>query len=99
MCFFAPNLKGGSVERVVAILAAHFVENGYKVNLVLTEALSSYLANIPIPVNIIDLKCKKVVLSLPKIFKFLRRDQSHKNWKNYVRLLETRNPLRICLFN
>ena len=75
ICFFAPNLKGGGAERVISILAAYFAENSYKVDLVLIEAVGPYLANIPTSVNVIDLNCKKALLSLPKLVMYLRTYQ------------------------
>lgn len=72
ICIFAPNLAGGGAERVVSILASQFAENGYKVDLILANAVGPYLANIPDSVNVIDLNCKKVLLSLPKLVKYLR---------------------------
>lgn len=75
ICFFAPNLLGGGAERVISILSSHFAENGYKVDLVLANAVGPYLANIPDLVKVIDLKCEKVLWSLPKLVKYLRIHQ------------------------
>lgn len=70
--FFSPNLAGGGAERIIAILAAHFSEEKYDVDLVLASATGPYLANIPDSVRIIDLKCKRVLFSLPRLIKYLK---------------------------
>lgn len=75
ICFFAPNLAGGGAERVVSILSSHFAENGYKVDLVLANSVGPYLADINDSVKVIDLKCEKVLKSLPKLVKYLRIHQ------------------------
>ena len=72
ICFFAPNLAGGGAERVVSILAANFAKNGYRVDLVLANATGPYLSDIPSSVTVIDLKCKKMLFSLPKLVKYIR---------------------------
>lgn len=73
--FFAPNLTGGGAERVVSILAAQFAEAGYNVDLLLAEAVGPYIADLPDSVRVIDLQCKKVLFSLPKLIKYLRTEQ------------------------
>lgn len=75
ICFFAPNLAGGGAERVISILSSHFAEKGYKVDLVLAKAAGPYLVNIHDSVKVIDLKCKKVLFSLPKLVRYLRKYQ------------------------
>lgn len=69
--FFAPNLTGGGAERVVSILAAQFAEAGYQVDLILAEATGPYLSNLPSTVHVIDLQCKRVLFTLPKLIKYL----------------------------
>lgn len=75
ICFFAPNLAGGGAERVISILATYFGEEGYKVDLILADAMGPYLSNLPKSVNIIDLKCKKVIFTLPKLIDYLKKSQ------------------------
>ena len=71
IAFFAPNLTGGGAERVVSILAAQFAEAGYQVDLILAEAIGPYLANLPSSVHVIDLQCKRVLFTLPRLIKYL----------------------------
>lgn len=73
ICFFAPNLEGGGAERVISILAAYFGEESYKVDLILANAIGPYLSNIPKSVNIINLKCSKVIFTLPKLIDYLKK--------------------------
>lgn len=73
---FAPNLEGGGAERIISILAIYFSEKGLPVDLILAKASGPYLKNIPPTVNIIDFKCKKVILSLPKLIKYLRTEKT-----------------------
>lgn len=75
IAIFAPNLNGGGAERVVSILATQFSENGYEVDLLLAEAKGPYLADLPDSVRVIDLQCKKVLFSLPKLVKYLRAEK------------------------
>lgn len=75
ICFFAPNLEGGGAERVISILAARFSESAYEVDLVLANAAGPYLNDIPDSVEVINFKCKKMILTLPKIIKYLRTQQ------------------------
>ncbi len=73
--FFSPNLAGGGAERIIAILAAHFSEKKYDVDLVLANATGPYLVSIPDSVRIIDLQCKRVFFSLPGLIKYLKVEQ------------------------
>lgn len=72
ICLFAPNLNGGGAERIVSVLANHLVNRGFKVDLVLVSATGPYLENISEAVNVIDLQCKRVLLSTFKLAKYLR---------------------------
>lgn len=73
--FFSPNLEGGGAERVISNLAIEFSKNGYDVDLVLTKAQGAYLNNIPDCVNVIDFQCGKVVFSLPKLIRYIQKEQ------------------------
>lgn len=73
---FAPNLEGGGAERIISILAIYFSEKGLPVDLILAKASGPYLKNIPPAVNIIDFNCEKVILSLPKLIKYLRTEKT-----------------------
>ncbi|QXW26042.1 glycosyltransferase [Acinetobacter johnsonii] len=72
VCFIAPNLLGGGAERVISILAKKFAEQGYKVDLIVTEKVGPYFKDIPDSVNIIDFNCKKLILALPKLVNYLK---------------------------
>jgi len=77
ICLFAPNLNGGGAERIISILGNHLANNGFVVDLVLANATGPYLENINEKVNVIDLSCKRVSLSIFKLIKYLRTHKPH----------------------
>lgn len=77
ICLFAPNLNGGGAERIISILGNHLANNGFVVDLVLANATGPYLENINGKVNVIDLSCKRVSLSIFKLIKYLRTHKPH----------------------
>lgn len=77
IAFFAPNLVGGGAERIISILASHFSETGFQVDLLLTQVSGPYLHDLSPKVNIIDLQSSKALTSLPKLIKYLRSKRPH----------------------
>lgn len=77
IAIYLPSLNGGGAERAMLNLAHGMVESGYSVDLVLAQAEGPYL-NDAINRNgvcIVDLKASRVLLSLPALVRYLRREQ------------------------
>lgn len=75
VALFVPSLNGGGAERVMSILASGFSERGLAVDLVLVNATGPYLADIPDTVRVVDLKCRRLMTSLPGLVRYLRRER------------------------
>lgn len=73
IAIFLPSLRGGGAERVMLHLARGFVESGYDVDLVLAKCEGSYLSQLPKNVNVVDLKARRVLTSLPGLVRYLRQ--------------------------
>jgi glycosyltransferase involved in cell wall biosynthesis len=72
---FMPAVEGGGAERVMLSLAGEFSRRGYEVDLVLSQARGAYLERIPPAVRVVDLRCRKVLHSLPRVVRYLRRER------------------------
>lgn len=72
---FLGSLEGGGAQRVMLNLGHEFVERGIKVDLVLAKAVGAYLEDVPSGIKIINLESKRVLTSLPKLVKYLRREK------------------------
>lgn len=59
----------------MATLANAFAKRGLTVDLVLAEAVGPYLSEIGRDVRVVDLKTRRVLLSLPPLVSYLRREQ------------------------
>ena len=75
IALFLPSLEGGGAERVMVNLAEGFVAEGRQVDLVLVKAEGAYLDKVPEQVRIIDLKCTRVVTSLFRLARYLRKEK------------------------
>ena len=75
VALFIPSLAGGGAERVMLNLARGFAAQGIEVDLVLAKAEGPYLAEVPPQINIVDLKAKRVLTSLPNLIRYLRKEQ------------------------
>lgn len=73
IAIFLPSLEGGGAEKVSLLLAQGFIEKGARVDLVLASARGPYLRSVPDGVNVIDLKARRVLMSLPRLVTYLRR--------------------------
>lgn len=71
---FLPSLDGGGAERAFVDIANLLVADGYTVDLVLASAHGVYLPLVQAGVRVIDLKCSRVIASLPKLRAYLRRE-------------------------
>lgn len=75
IALFVPSMHGGGAERVMALLARGFVERGLQVDLVLARAEGPYLDDLPSAVRIVDLGSSRVLTSLPRLVRYLRRER------------------------
>lgn len=72
---FLPSLGGGGAERMMLQLANSFAEQGLQVNLVLLEKDGVYFSDISPQVNLVHLEAKRVLLSLPKLVRYLKQEK------------------------
>lgn len=73
--FYLPSLRGGGAERITVKLVKSFLLKGYPVDLVLASAEGPYLGDVPEGCRVVDLKCTRVVKSLPRLVRYLRRER------------------------
>ena len=71
IALFVPSLRGGGAERIWLNLCHGFVEKGYAVDLVLAQAEGPYLNQVPPNVRLIDLKAKRMVMSIWPLRQYL----------------------------
>jgi glycosyltransferase involved in cell wall biosynthesis len=88
---FLPSLSGGGAERAMLNLAHGIAGCGHAVDLVLAQARGPYLSQVHESVRIVDLKASRVLMSLPVLVSYLRREQpealiSALNYANVVAL-------------
>lgn len=75
LAVFLPSLVGGGAERVTINLVREMARRGVTVDLVLSEAVGPYLAEIPPSVRLVDLGASRMLLSLPALVRYLRRER------------------------
>jgi glycosyltransferase involved in cell wall biosynthesis len=68
-------MGGGGAQRIMLTLAQAIAERGYLVDLVLVRAEGPNLDDVPASVRIIDLACRRIVASLPKLGTYLRHER------------------------
>ena len=73
IAIYLPSLQGGGAERVSLLLAQGFVQKGAQVDLVLASAEGPHLRSVSPGVNVVDLKARRVLMSLPPLVTYLRR--------------------------
>jgi glycosyltransferase involved in cell wall biosynthesis len=71
---FIPDMVIGGAQRVTLNLARGIAERGYAVDLVLAQAEGPYLAEVPESIRMVNLKAARVLLSLPALVCYLRRE-------------------------
>lgn len=72
IALFMPTLNGGGAERVMLNLGVEMAERGYPVDLVVARATGPLLAEVPASIRLIDLKCSRILVSLPYLVQYLR---------------------------
>jgi glycosyltransferase involved in cell wall biosynthesis len=75
IAFFLPNLEGGGAERVCVNLGVNFLQRGMDVDIVLVRATGPLLEDLPVGIQIHDLKAPRILASLPALVKYLRNHQ------------------------
>jgi glycosyltransferase involved in cell wall biosynthesis len=75
VAIFLPSLGGGGAERVLLTVTKGCVDRGIGVDLLLSKAAGAYLGEIPPSVRVIDFKSGRVILSLPRLVRYLRAER------------------------
>lgn len=75
IALFLPSLVSGGAERVMLNIAEGLASQGVRVDLVLSSARGDYLSQVPEGVRVVDLKSRRVIRSLFKLARYLRKEQ------------------------
>ena len=75
VAIFKAVMGGGGAERAMLKLAGGMARRGYPVDLVLSRAAGDYLPEVPEAVRIVDLEAGRVLTSLPRLVRYLRRER------------------------
>jgi glycosyltransferase involved in cell wall biosynthesis len=75
LAIFLPSLAGGGAERMMLNLAAGASAQGIAVDLVCADARGPYLPEVPRGCRLVDLKARRVLLALPGLAAWLRRER------------------------
>ena len=75
IAFYLRLLYGGGAERMMVNLMSEFVKRGIKVDLVMNTVAGPYLDQVDPRVRIVDLKTPRLLLGLPKLAGYLRREK------------------------
>jgi glycosyltransferase involved in cell wall biosynthesis len=91
VALFVSSMQGGGAQRTMLKLANGIAARGYAVDLVLARAEGPYLNEVDPRVRILDLAASRVLLSLPGLIRYLRRERpgamvSALNYVNIVAL-------------
>ncbi|HEX6257200.1 MAG TPA: glycosyltransferase [Euzebyales bacterium] len=70
---FAPNMAGGGAERAAVQLASGLAQRGFHTDLVLASADGPRMAEVPDTVDVVDLRARRVLTSVPALVRYLRR--------------------------
>jgi glycosyltransferase involved in cell wall biosynthesis len=75
IAFFLPSLCFGGAERVAINLAEGFAGQGVPTDLVVVRNQGEFADQTPAGVRVVDLKASRVMLSLPALMAYLRRER------------------------
>lgn len=75
VCLFVPSLAVGGAERVALNLSQTLAKKGFKVDLVLQNAVGSFLQQVAPEVRVIDLKATSLMGKLYGLVRYLQREQ------------------------
>jgi glycosyltransferase involved in cell wall biosynthesis len=77
IAFFLPNLSGGGAQRVAINLAIEFLRLGYQVDFVLARTEGELLRDLPMQINLVELKVSRVLFAIHGLAKYLRTIKPH----------------------
>ncbi|MBI3992233.1 MAG: glycosyltransferase [Candidatus Lambdaproteobacteria bacterium] len=105
VAIFLPSLRGGGAERIMVTLANAFAGKGLRVDLVVAKAEGPYLKDVVPSVRVVDLGSSRVLTSLPRLARYLRRERpqvmlsamSHANVVAIVARCLSRAPTRVVV--
>ncbi len=75
MALFVPSLRAGGAERVAVNLAAGFAALGQATDIVAANGQGEFAGRLPKGVRLMDLNASRVLLSLPALMAYLRRER------------------------
>lgn len=75
VAIFVAYMGGGGAERAMLKLAGGIARRGNRVDLVLSRAEGEYLPEVHGSVRIVDLGASRVLTSLPRLIRYLRRER------------------------
>jgi len=75
VALFVPSLRGGGAERVAINLAEGFAGRGVTTDLVTVSGQGEFAGQIPQGVRLVDLGASRVILGLPALVAYLRRER------------------------
>jgi glycosyltransferase involved in cell wall biosynthesis len=75
VALFVPSLCGGGAERVAINLAKGFIGRGVATDLVAVSSRGELSGQIPPGVRLVDLAASRVILGLPALVAYLRRER------------------------
>src|SRR5699024_12664628 len=95
VALYTLSFDGGGAERVLLQLATKLIEKGYKVDLVLAKATGVFLQYLPKEIEVVNLKSRHALTSLPRLMIYLRKNKpdvllSTQHYPNSVALLASR---------
>lgn len=94
--FLMRSAQGGGAERVMISLANSFVEKGYDIDFLFVHAEGPFLKELNKDINVIDLKSKRAIYSLIKLYIYLFKNKPDTliSALNYINLI----AIFSCLF-
>ena len=75
LAIFVTSMQGGGAQHAMLNLAQGLAKRGYATDLVLAKAEGPFLAEVPDSVRVVDLKASRVLMSLPALVRYLRRER------------------------
>jgi len=98
-------MGGGGAERVMLALSNGLASEGLDVDLVLVRAEGPYMAQLHSRVRVVDLKATRVLTSLPKLIRYIRRERpysmlstlTHANIIAVLAIVLARVPIKVVL--
>ena len=75
IAIFVPTLAFGGVERVMLNLAQGLCERGFEVDVVAPQVKGEFQAHVPKKARVVNLQAGRVLTSLPKLVRYLRRER------------------------